>query len=261
MSKIILIIATILYTTSIIAQEQNLYLIEYKEINNNFLKTISNDGELHVDLNNKTTLYNQNNFVFNNKSYRETGISQGSGGANKRLKSALFLDFKKDSLYTSSSTHKELLITEAIPVIKWELLDETKEIEGGIILNKATSTFRGRDYIAWYSLDYPMPYGPWKFSGLPGLIFEIEGKSHNSTYTWILVTIKKENDTEKTIFDLNKNTISLQKHAEKEQIESTEKANLMSKRLQTETGLKMESESTTYYRIGPELIYEWEIQP
>lgn len=57
--------------------------------------------------------------------------------------------------------------------LDWQLSNEKKSIED-FICNKATIKFRGRDYIVWYTEEIPFPYGPWKFSGLPGLILEIE---------------------------------------------------------------------------------------
>lgn len=38
---------------------------------------------------------------------------------------------------------------------------------------KATLHFRGRDYTAWFAADVPVSDGPWKFSGLPGLILKV----------------------------------------------------------------------------------------
>lgn len=59
------------------------------------------------------------------------------------------------------------------PVIKdWKLIDETKMINT-INCKKAEITFKGRNWIAWYSPDIPLPYGPYKFTGLPGLIVKI----------------------------------------------------------------------------------------
>lgn len=59
------------------------------------------------------------------------------------------------------------------PVIKnWKLVDETKIINT-INCKKAEVTFKGRNWTAWYSPEIPFPYGPYKFSGLPGLIFKI----------------------------------------------------------------------------------------
>ncbi|UOU97036.1 GLPGLI family protein [Chryseobacterium daecheongense] len=59
------------------------------------------------------------------------------------------------------------------PVIKnWKLLNETKQINT-IHCKKAEVTFKGRNWIAWYAPEIPLPYGPYKFSGLPGLIIKI----------------------------------------------------------------------------------------
>jgi len=66
----------------------------------------------------------------------------------------------------------DFLVEEDIPSIKWHLEDSTKAI-GSLNVNKATCYFRGRHYEAWYCPDIPVPLGPWKFNGLPGLILQI----------------------------------------------------------------------------------------
>lgn len=62
-------------------------------------------------------------------------------------------------------------VKDSIPKIDWKISNETKEI-GTIECTKATTCFRGRDYTAWFSFSVPLPYGPWKLQGLPGLILE-----------------------------------------------------------------------------------------
>lgn len=37
----------------------------------------------------------------------------------------------------------------------------------------ATTTFKGRKYTAWFAPSIPLPYGPWLFNGLPGLILKL----------------------------------------------------------------------------------------
>lgn len=65
------------------------------------------------------------------------------------------------------------LLTYKEPVIRnWKLVNETKVINT-IKCKKAEVTFKGRNWIAWYSPEIPLPYGPYKFSGLPGLIIKI----------------------------------------------------------------------------------------
>lgn len=63
-------------------------------------------------------------------------------------------------------TYKENVIEN------WKLIDETKVINT-INCKKATVTYKGRNWIAWYATEIPLPYGPYKFSGLPGLIIKI----------------------------------------------------------------------------------------
>lgn len=71
-----------------------------------------------------------------------------------------------DSAFMSLLTYKE-------PVIKnWKLTDEVKVINT-INCKRADVTFKGRNWIAWYAPEIPFPYGPMKFSGLPGLIIKI----------------------------------------------------------------------------------------
>ncbi|MFT4152747.1 GLPGLI family protein [Parafilimonas sp.] len=63
------------------------------------------------------------------------------------------------------------LITEPLAQIKWQIAKDTRKI-AGYICQKATCIFRGRNYIAWFTLAIPAGFGPWKLQGLPGLILE-----------------------------------------------------------------------------------------
>lgn len=62
-------------------------------------------------------------------------------------------------------------VKEKTPTLSWELYEETKTI-GDFICHKAIVSFRGRNYTAWYTPQIPLPYGPWKLQGLPGVILE-----------------------------------------------------------------------------------------
>jgi GLPGLI family protein len=63
------------------------------------------------------------------------------------------------------------LVTGSLPVISWQISNATA-IFGGTHCQKATAHFKGRNYTAWFCPDIPSHGGPWKLSGLPGLILE-----------------------------------------------------------------------------------------
>lgn len=64
-----------------------------------------------------------------------------------------------------------VVVNDTLPKIQWKLEPEEKMISG-FKVDKAVGQFRGRNYTAWYAKDIPVPAGPWKLSGLPGLILE-----------------------------------------------------------------------------------------
>lgn len=90
----------------------------------------------------------------------------------------VYLNKLTDSIYFANSfslTSKLIYATEEIPKLNWELKNESKEI-GGFICKKAITNFRGREYVCWYTEEIPLPYGPWKLQGLPGIIMEAKSK-------------------------------------------------------------------------------------
>lgn len=58
------------------------------------------------------------------------------------------------------------------PVVAWKIADNDSVIEGHPC-RKAVCNLRGRNYTAFYATDIPLPYGPYKFGGLPGLIMNV----------------------------------------------------------------------------------------
>lgn len=63
----------------------------------------------------------------------------------------------------------------------WKLSPETK-IYNNYNLQKATTNFGGRSWTAWFCKDIEIKEGPYKFRGLPGLIFIVEDSLGDFTY-------------------------------------------------------------------------------
>jgi len=76
---------------------------------------------------------------------------------------------------------KFFFVKDSLFTMKWQLKTDTLTI-----LNKkcfsAETSFRGRNYIAFYTIDIPISDGPWKFGGLPGLILDL--KSTDGFVKW-----------------------------------------------------------------------------
>ena len=74
--------------------------------------------------------------------------------------------------------------SEAIPSLQWRL-EKGDSTVLGYPCHKATTRFRGRDYVAWYTEEIAYPYGPYKFGGLPGLITCIYDTQCEYIYTLV----------------------------------------------------------------------------
>ena len=74
--------------------------------------------------------------------------------------------------------------------IKWTIEEENDTSILGYKCMKAYTELWGRKFIAWFTLDIPLSYGPYKFMGLPGLILKVSDIQNQHCFT--LTEIKKE---------------------------------------------------------------------
>lgn len=86
------------------------------------------------------------------------------------------------------------IIKDSIPLIKWKIFNETKEVSG-IKVTKAFCKFGGREYDVWFAPSIGIQHGPFYFSGLPGLILEV--KSRDNKINIVFKTIKKTSNYNK----------------------------------------------------------------
>lgn len=76
-----------------------------------------------------------------------------------------------ETVYHTSISASNIALKEQNK-INWTISPETKTIEG-FKVQKATTTFGGRNWVAWFTNDIQIQDGPYKFCGLPGLILSV----------------------------------------------------------------------------------------
>jgi len=94
-----------------------------------------------------------------------------------------------ETVYHSSINATNIALKEQNK-INWTIFPDTRSIQG-FKVQKATTTFGGRNWIAWFTNDIQIQDGPYKFCGLPGLILNIEDEKGDHIFN--LVGSKKLN--------------------------------------------------------------------
>jgi GLPGLI family protein len=83
------------------------------------------------------------------------------------------------------------IIADTLSGIIWTLHPNHKRF-GQFDCRQATGIFHGREYEAWYTLDIPIPSGPFKLGGLPGLILEARATDGSADFLFVSIEISKE---------------------------------------------------------------------
>ena len=141
-----------------------------------------------------------NRITHSNMPFPDEGVamSQINGkhqGWSRSLFSEIFKDLTKNEL-TEYCRMPEALrsydcyYTEPTPKQNWQIGNETKTIVG-YQCQKATCSFRGRNYTAWFAVDIPLSYGPWKFCGLPGLILKVQDDANEYVFECVGIEQQK----------------------------------------------------------------------
>jgi len=129
--------------------------------------------------------------------YRKTGIMMPVSN-EKYNDEILILNKQKQQMYTTTSKLiGDYLVERLYPNMNWKIKAE-KKIIIGYKCQKATVSFRGRDYTAWFTDELPFKSGLGKFNGLPGLIILLEDDTKRIKYELNSFTtsgnlIKKDN--------------------------------------------------------------------
>ncbi|WP_379967922.1 GLPGLI family protein [Epilithonimonas sp. UC225_85] len=110
----------------------------------------------------------------------------------ENLRSNLQFTIEKDlanqSLVYKSRIGRDQYSYNESPTFNWKILPETVKI-GEYETQKAETKFAGRTWYAWFTQQIPLQDGPYKFSGLPGLIVKVQDS--DGDYSFDLMQTKK----------------------------------------------------------------------
>lgn len=74
----------------------------------------------------------------------------------------------KNPFYSDTS-----LVLDSLPSWKWQIINGQNKQIGSYNCEVAKTIFRGSPISAYFTRDIPIPFGPYKFKGLPGLILMV----------------------------------------------------------------------------------------
>lgn len=169
---------------------QNNILVEYNDYRT-YTKSIINVNTATLYINGDYSYYKSEVFEkINTGSSIEANVLVVND-KNPETIDEIIIDRKKKTLTEKITADKFLsskyAVVEKLPKMIWKLTSHKKNI-GKFECKKATTNFRGREYEVWYTEQIPVPLGPWKFNGLPGLILEV--KDASETFKWELKSVK-----------------------------------------------------------------------
>ncbi len=139
---------------------------------------------------------------------------------------------QKGNLLYEISVLKSFHCEEPMPKMDWKFIKGDTTI-CGYACKKATSSFRGRHWTAWYAPKIPISDGPWKLHGLPGLIlcaYEDKGD-----FRFLCNEIRNGDNSEIKMWDKKSQKCSLSKIIELQRLSIEDRTRLS----ETVMGLRM----------------------
>ena len=115
------------------------------------------------------------------------------GGADTWLFMEVYKDRKNHQMTVSHRAYENGPVFKyqepSDVLMNWMFSNEICTI-WGYRCQKAVCTFRGRTWSAWFTPEIPIPDGPWKFAGLPGLVLKVE--DDRGHYAFSCIAIRNE---------------------------------------------------------------------
>jgi len=112
--------------------------------------------------------------------------------------------------------NKQYVIQDSINCQNWKIKNDMKEIAGHICMNASYyDPIREKEVIAWFALDLPVPIGPDKYCGLPGMILEVNEANGAVVYTATSVLLSNDVVVEKPVVKKKRKIITQEEYNKK----------------------------------------------
>lgn len=150
--------------------------------------------EMVLDIGKKEVKFYDLEFLKVDSLSKKTGESWQTNSQTQQL---LKRNLGEDKNLNYKDVMFDYYVIESDDKMYWQIAPETKML-GEHQVQKATTEFGGRKWTAWFSADFPINEGPYKFRGLPGMIFEVSDSKKHYFYTLVKnYNLNEENDTKK----------------------------------------------------------------
>lgn len=143
-------------------------------------------------------------------------VGQGSMSFNYKYGESKFNEivtknYNDKEIQFEKQFHDKLFVVKNNCKINWKI-DSAKDKFLGYSIQKATTEFGGRRWTAWFSTEIPIQDGPYKFSGLPGLILKITDAENEFIYEMKSITKEANDISERNFGVLNIIKLSSEKY-------------------------------------------------
>ncbi|HAY3555765.1 GLPGLI family protein [Elizabethkingia anophelis] len=220
MLKIKLFILYFLFCTFILSMGQNKAVIEVN-YETKLIKDSLNRN--NVQLMEYTLLSNENESYYFNRDAKQyydalfgkskpdiTNMVQTTMGSIPRYPRFTASVYKVNNIVNATLPVGRYNFTFPEPELKWEILNQTKNIKNYKCQLAKTKTENGDEFYAWFTNEIPIQDGPFRFKGLSGMVLEVYNK--NKTIEIYATDIKKS--TEQIDLIIYSNPISAKTKAE-----------------------------------------------
>lgn len=159
----------------------NLEFKKVKEKVDNIIQTF----KFVLIFNENTSLFSLEKKMFLDNSEFHTGMALLATGGN----SVFYTDKKMKIIFKQTDFLGELFLINT-PFLEWELTKEQKKINNYICYKAITKKellipHRKKEYVTyyvWYCPELSFNFGPFEFSGLPGLVLEVSNEKTKTIY-------------------------------------------------------------------------------